>query len=316
MTIMTVTTATSAKFNQVRHWLPLVFVLIAIGVLAPQVKPLHTSLHLLHRLNYQFIALSCVEVAATFFFAAYAYVLLAIKPIKFGPTLVVQIAANFINRILPAGIGGLGINYRYLRRSQHTAAQAASIVSANNGLGFIGHVILLLTLMTLFHGKVMPVKIQPVQIITSTGLILAFVIFAVVVPRFRLGLGRRLTAFWHQLISFRKRPNAIFLALSAQLCLTLSNVTAFWLCGLALHFSLSFIAALLIFTLGFGIGNLTPTPGGLGGVEAGLALGLIAFGATSAAALATVIAYRLISYWLPLFISAPVFLYANRQKYF
>jgi undecaprenyl-diphosphatase len=47
------------------------------------------------------------------------------------------------------------------------------------------------------------------------------------------------------------------------------------------------------------IGSVAPTPGGLGALEAALAAGFVAAGAPSGPAVATVLTYRLITYWLP-----------------
>ncbi|MFL5829432.1 MAG: YbhN family protein [Solirubrobacteraceae bacterium] len=47
------------------------------------------------------------------------------------------------------------------------------------------------------------------------------------------------------------------------------------------------------------LGNVLPLPGGVGGVEGGMIAALIAFGSPGALAILGVLAYRLISFWLP-----------------
>jgi uncharacterized membrane protein YbhN (UPF0104 family) len=47
------------------------------------------------------------------------------------------------------------------------------------------------------------------------------------------------------------------------------------------------------------LGNVLPLPGGVGGVEGGMIAALIAFGAHGSLAILGVLAYRLISFWLP-----------------
>jgi putative heme transporter len=47
------------------------------------------------------------------------------------------------------------------------------------------------------------------------------------------------------------------------------------------------------------LGNTLPLPGGVGGVEGGMIAALIAFGAPGSLAILGVLAYRLISFWLP-----------------
>ena len=48
------------------------------------------------------------------------------------------------------------------------------------------------------------------------------------------------------------------------------------------------------------LGNLLPLPGGLGGVEGGMIGALLAFGVDGGLALAVVLAYRALAYWLPI----------------
>jgi uncharacterized protein (TIRG00374 family) len=93
------------------------------------------------------------------------------------------------------------------------------------------------------------------------------------------------------------------------------NVLCFWLCINAVHVAVSFVTALIVFSFGIALGTATPTPGGLGSVEAGLVAGLVACRVDGEAALAAVLLFRLISFWLPLLIGAPAFLLARNRRY-
>jgi uncharacterized protein (TIRG00374 family) len=118
------------------------------------------------------------------------------------------------------------------------------------------------------------------------------------------------------LLAYRKHPFELKGALLSSMILTLCNVLSLYFCVLALHIALPFIAVLLVFSLGIALGTATPTPGGLGGVEAGLVAGMVAYHVASADALAAVLAYRLISYWLALVIGAGAFVVTERRGYF
>jgi len=48
------------------------------------------------------------------------------------------------------------------------------------------------------------------------------------------------------------------------------------------------------------LGAAVPTPGGLGGIEAGILAGLIACGVPAAPALAATLIYRGLTYWAPI----------------
>jgi uncharacterized protein (TIRG00374 family) len=304
------------KNIKIRRLLPAVLIVIALYAIVPQLHVFHESLGHLHNLYFSQLVLAFGMVALTFLCAAAVYTQLAFRTLLYGRTLIAQLAANFINRLLPAGIGGIGANYRYLRKQKHTAAQAAAVVTANNSLGLVGHGLLIIVLTTVFHARAVPVRVGATFWYVLVAVIVSAAIVVIALPKIRRRITKNLRSFAAQLRSFRNRPIALGSALGLQICLTLSNVTAFWLCVLAVHVSVSFVAALLIFTFGFGVGGATPTPGGLGGVEAGLVAGLVAYHIASPAALAAVLVYRLISYWLPLAVSGPIFVYATRRHYF
>ena len=51
---------------------------------------------------------------------------------------------------------------------------------------------------------------------------------------------------------------------------------------------------------GAAIASVSPTPGGLGAMEAALVAGLTRLGVTAGPAIAGVLAFRLVTYWLPI----------------
>jgi uncharacterized protein (TIRG00374 family) len=77
-----------------------------------------------------------------------------------------------------------------------------------------------------------------------------------------------------------------------MLCL----LAVFWAFGYAERFAPLVVA----YVVAYSIGTLAPTPGGLGAVE-GILIGLsVSFGVPSATAVAVVLVYRLINFWLPI----------------
>jgi glycosyltransferase 2 family protein len=59
------------------------------------------------------------------------------------------------------------------------------------------------------------------------------------------------------------------------------------------------LPVLAVYVVGSTLGQIAPTPGGLGAVEAALVAGLTAVGVGSTVAVAAVLASRLLSFWLP-----------------
>ena len=56
------------------------------------------------------------------------------------PTLLAQVAASFASNLAPAGVGGMALNVRYLRKSGVDAPVAASSVGLNAAAGFAVHI--------------------------------------------------------------------------------------------------------------------------------------------------------------------------------
>ncbi|MPZ72187.1 MAG: flippase-like domain-containing protein [Nitriliruptorales bacterium] len=90
----------------------------------------------------------------------------------------------------------------------------------------------------------------------------------------------------------------------------LFDIAALWMVFLGLGAKLE----IGVLVLGFGVANLITalphTPGGLGLVEAGMTGTYVGLGADTAVALAAVLAYRVISFWIPVIVGVPQYLRA------
>ncbi|HSX45769.1 MAG TPA: lysylphosphatidylglycerol synthase transmembrane domain-containing protein [Candidatus Saccharimonadia bacterium] len=302
-----------------RQLLILGIALLALYVVLPQIGVFRTTTGHFKNLDWQFVAAAVGATGLTYVAAAGTYYLLAIKPIRYSSTLLVQVASNFINRLLPAGIGGLGANYVYLHRSGHDRTQSVTVVTVNNTLGMVGHAGLLLVVLGLFsdrlnsfHATHLSRDLIGLLIVLALAAIGLFVFLKRPHERFK----KLRQEVIRQLEHYRQRPGRLAGALLTSMSLTIFNVLSLWYCVHALHGSLSFVSVLLIFTLGIGVGTIVPSPGGLGGVEAGLVAGFVAYGLSDPQALATALLYRLISYWLPLVLGAVAFVVALRLGLF
>jgi glycosyltransferase 2 family protein len=302
-----------------RHLVWFALTALAVYVLLPQIGDFRSSWQLLQHPQASWTAIAVLLTFATFVAGTGTYCFLAFRRLLFGRTLLVQLAAMFINRLLPAGIGALGANYLYLRRERHTASQAVSVVAVNNLLGFVGHGLLVLVVLLVFPGSSLT---SPTRYSANQTLILAvaaLVAIVLVITGFLFGrnkVAQTVQDIKKQLFSYRHRPWVLLGALATSMTLTLCNVLCLFYCLHALGLELSFAAVLLVFTFGVGTGAAVPTPGGLGGFEAGLAAGFVAYGLDPAVALAAALLFRLISYWLPLITGLAAFIICHRQRLF
>lgn len=290
---------------------------VGLYALLPQLSGFKASWHLVGQANVRYLELAFISVCLSYVAAATSYCLLAWRPLGTLRVIGVQLAAMFVNRLLPAGIGGLGANYRFLRQQRHTPSQAAVTVAVNNLLGVLGHGLLILIALLLAGAQ--PVAGLP-RWHASPGGAVVVIVGLITVFGYAISRSRRLQAgllgLKKQLLQYRQRPVDLLMALAASMVLTLANLACLAYCLQAVHIHLDFLPLILVFSFGIGLGTAVPTPGGLGGVEAGLVAGLVAYHVHQPNALAAALLYRLISYWLMLAIGGVAFSYALRQGYF
>ena len=302
-----------------RYLVVAVVLVLTLYILIPQIGIFRSSWHLLDRSAAAWIIAAVGLTTLTYLAGAMTYCLLAMKPLRYKQTVLVQFAAMFVNRLLPAGLGAIGTSYAYLKRHRHNATQAGTVVAMNNLLGAVGHGLLVAFALLAFSGGrtvLLPsyghvassiLKVLVLALLVSGGL-------AVVFGWRRFG--RQLAKLRSQAFSYHQRPWRLPAALLSSVTLTLANVLCLLVCGLAVGIHLPFVVVLLVFTFGVGAGTATPVPGGLGGFEAGLTAGFVAYHVTAPAALATALLYRLVSYWLPLGFGALAFAVSRRERLF
>ena len=302
-----------------KQWLFLLLAVAGLYVLLPQLGVFRHSFSILGGAHWPKLAVAMVFTALTYFAAGATYCLLALRKLSYVRTVLVELASMLTNRLLPAGIGGMGANYAYLRGSRHSSSQAASVVAANNLLGFVGHLLLVGVLLGLFHNHLGVLHLPQFRLKLGwldEGLFVIAVIVLLVAGRFRRHLWQMAYGIAKRLFGYRQHPIRLGAALLTSASLTLCNVLSLYFCATALGINLPFVSVLLVFSLGIALGTATPTPGGLGGVEAGLVAGMVAYHTAGADALAAVLAYRLISYWLALALGALAFVICQRRGYF
>lgn len=301
----------------IRQLLMVVVLGLALFVLVPQFGDFQASWQLLRRPDVGWTALAVGLAALTYLAAAATYWLLAFARLGYGRLVLVQLAAMFINRLLPAGVGALGVNFLFLKRNKHTAAKAGSVVAINNLLGFSGHWLLVAVATALYADEVAALSRGSGQsghwwlFAAAVVVLLAGILF------FKFGRQRFVRGIrdvGQQLLSYRQRPWRPAAALLSSITLTAANVGALACCALAVGIDLPPAVVLLIFTFGISAGTATPTPGGLGGFEAGLVAGFVAYHVPSAAALAAALLFRIITYWLALLAGAAAFAICQRRQ--
>lgn len=279
---------------------------VTLFVIVPQLGNFDNSLHSLQAARIELVVLAALAALAPCIIGAMIYAALATKRLRLSSTVLVQASGLFINRVLPAGVGGIGLNIWYLKHKRHSLAQATTLVAFNNVLGVLGNTFLLLGALLFFAGsqlEAVGVKITAPRLLIIVGA--CFVLGGLVYL-----IQKRLARFTRQFIKevrrlvmrFAKQPQRFAAVFALSCCLTIANVMSFWLCCQAIGLDTSVIACFFILSLSVLVGTAVPTPGGLGGVEAALVAGLISQSVDASTALGAALLFRLVSYWLGLLV--------------
>jgi uncharacterized protein (TIRG00374 family) len=96
--------------------------------------------------------------------------------------------------------------------------------------------------------------------------------------------------------------------------MSLAYIVCLYFCVLSFGVSADFTKVAVAFLAGQAVGSVVPTPGGIGGVEYAITLGLTGVAGLDAAhAASTVLLFRLVSFWLPILPGWLCFAYLQRK---
>lgn len=293
--------------------------LSAIGLygLLPQIDNFSQSWHAVKSAHIDLLLLAASSSLLATVTAGILYRTLAIRTVKTGDAIAVQFAGLLINRILPTGIGGLGLNYLFLRSRQHRNIEATAVVALNGSLGFIGHLLVTASILVVAIGSGLDVPSVDLPWLLLLGVLVALMLVAGVVFYNRHAIEAKYGLKKHVRMlrrTYRRQPLRLVLGLVLSCILTFSNASCFYLCCQALGVSSGFVACFLIFSVGVIATTATPTPGGIGGAEAALAGGLVAAGTGATQALAAALLYRLVSFWFGLLLGALTCVYLMLRR--
>jgi uncharacterized membrane protein YbhN (UPF0104 family) len=209
-----------------------------------------------------------------------------------------QFAAASANHLLPAGLGAGAVNLRFLMRCGLPPARAAGALAVKAATGAAVRLALIALLAPVCPGLLRLPHVSPVVVAAVlAGTVLAVVLLAT--PwwsRCRRALAAVLADI-RALHACPTRAAALWggsLAFAALHALVLIAVTR------AVGLPLAPLQVALLYLAASSAAALLPTPGGLGSLDAALALVLTAAGTPGAAAASAVLGYRLLTVWLPL----------------
>lgn len=296
--------------------LQLVVLVVAGAVIAPQLRQFSGSWHVLSTTSLPWTLVALIAMLGTVGFAALVYCILIPVKLPYSRTLLIQLATYFTNRLLPSGLGGIGFNALYLvKQAKLTRTESAVYATANNIIGFTAF-LLCIAASTFTSSSKIATDIPLKRILLLIALVLTL---AGLVALFIKPVQKKIIDFAGHLfgviIAIIKHPKRLLLSVLASTGITICYALVLWASTKSVGINLSVVDIFIAFVAGNAALTVSPTPGGIGAVEAAITAVVVSAGISPSLALASVVLFRIISYWLPIIPGYVAFRYTTKHHY-
>ncbi|GAA2385726.1 lysylphosphatidylglycerol synthase domain-containing protein [Streptomyces coeruleofuscus] len=219
--------------------------------------------------------------------------------------LATQFAAGAANHLLPTGLGASAVNLRFMTVCGLPLARSSAALALYLLAESVGRVALLGILLVAFPDALRLGTLVPQTafgpLLAGAGVVFVIAVAVLVlVRRVRSAVLSFLRTALGEARSVHTRPARALALWGGSFTFPALQATVLVLVGRAMgldvppaHMAVAYLAATVAVAL-------VPTPGGIGSVEAALVMALVAAGGPAAVATAVVLAFRVITVWLPL----------------
>jgi uncharacterized protein (TIRG00374 family) len=240
--------------------------------------------------------------------------------VSFRNLTIMQVANTFAATTTPAGVGGLALSTRFLQKGGLGALRATTAVALQQSVQVITHVGLLIFFSAVAGASADLSRFVPSATVLYlvAGAALGVVGVFLFVPKLRRWLATavrpRLKEVLSDLVVLGREPWRLALIVLGCAATTLGAALALWASIEAFGGDTSFVTVTIVTMVGGTLASAAPTPGGVGAVEAALIGGLAAFGVPAAVAVPSVLLYRILTCWLPVFIGWPIMRWLTKKE--
>ena len=293
---------------QIREVVMVAVLALAVYLLIPQLADVTGVWSSIKHADWVWALWALVASALTFVAAAIGLMGAVPQRLPLLTTTAAQLAGSFVNRIVPARMGGMATNLRYLQKRGVDLAVATASIGVQQVSGLLVHVALSAVLL-IWAGRNASDALQalPSGQTVLIGLTVLGVLSGLL---FLLPWGRRLLRARvlpplqrsvSGVAAIARSPVKLLELFGGAVFLTLMNIAAL---VLSVHaFGATGVSAVVIgvvFLVGSGVASVAPTPGNLGAVEAALIAGLTTVGVDRDVAVPAVFLFRIVTFWLPI----------------
>ncbi|MBF6213582.1 flippase-like domain-containing protein [Nocardia puris] len=285
----------------------LVLLIGLVYVAYPFISAVPTFFSQLRTANWWWALLGLGVSSLTYFGAAAALWACASGLVSYRNLVIMQIANTFAATTTPARVGGLALSVRFLQKGGLGTVRATAAVALQQAVQVITH-LSLLVLFSIVAGTSADLSHfvpDPTIIYLAAGVGVGIIGTFMFVPKLRRWLNNsvrpQLQEVLGELGQLAKDPKRFSIIIAGCAAITLGLAGALWCSVQAFGGGTTFVTVTIVTMIGGTLASAAPTPGGVGAVEAALIGGLAAFGLPASVAVPSVLLYRVLTCWLPVF---------------
>jgi undecaprenyl-diphosphatase len=295
-----------ARHVTVGNVVALVSIGLAVHLLLPEVGGARRSADALSDASLPWLLAAVAAFVASVAGGGAALLGATVLPLAPRRTTEVAFAASAIGHLSPGGLAGMRVLQRHLERAGAGQDGAIGAVALVQVVGIVvDAVALIVAIVAVGTSDLDPVRVPDGWIVLLV--IVVVLLGAGSLLHSRLGRERFLTplrAAARSAVVVLRRPARAGLLAGGSIAQTAALALALASCLEAFHARAPLAHVLATYVVATVIGTLSPTPGGVGAFEAAAVAGLTGLGVPAASAVPGVLAFRLITFWLPIPVGA------------
>jgi glycosyltransferase 2 family protein len=276
------------------------------------------SIRAIQQANHEWLAVAIFGMVLTYFAAAGGYIVVSIKKLNKFRTVLAQVAAAFANKLLPSGVGGLGLNVAYLHKNKYTPTEATTVTAINSIAAFVSFSLLFIAAVLAGGLEESSFKLPAIPawaVAVAVGALIVVAIFITKSQKIKTKIKKLTNQVVNTVLAYKDQPLRLVGAVVMATLVTAFYLVALYASAKAMGIDIGFAEIFFVYVLGAIATAAVPTPGGLGAAEAALYAGFVSYGVDESTALSAVLAYRFVTYWLPILPGYLSFQYLQRNKY-
>jgi uncharacterized membrane protein YbhN (UPF0104 family) len=303
-----------------RTILELFGLLILIIFTISQRTTLQLAINEIRESDFLFIAIASLLYWVMLPLTAVSFRILSDKRLNIWTTTLAQLAGSGPGRIIPGGLGRLSLSVVHLIKLGFKSSQSIVINLTSNIIGVLVNIIVLCVILFFEPSITSLFESNNYAVPSLSGLVIVILLAVCVFQwllharKTRKVMVQMLSKARLQLIALKQSPVIVAQLAGIALLILAGYVTILLFSSYALHTRTDFTDALIALSVGVLIGGVLPTPGGIGGVEAGIASSLVLLGYGPAESTSIALLFRAITYWQPLIPGTFAYLYLRKRK--